>query len=143
MTDRFKNQIIPWIFRWEGTAFEDDKDDPGGATRYGIDARSHPGVDIKNLTASHAAEIYWSEWIKDACDHLPEPLDWVFFNCAVNCGMGRAAKLLRESNRNAGKFLDLQEEFYKSLAASRPSSQKYLKGWLARTEDLRRVTGLA
>jgi len=51
MTARFKDEIIPWLFKWEGTYYEDDKDDPGGATKFGIDQRSHPHVDIRNLTA--------------------------------------------------------------------------------------------
>jgi lysozyme family protein len=142
MTDRFKNQIIPWLFSWEGTTYENDPDDNGGATKFGIDQRSHPDVDIKNLTAEHATEIYWNEWVKDGCEYLPQPLDWIFFNASVNCGRGRAAKLMNESRRDPRKFLDAQDDFYRRLADSKPSSRKYLKGWLARTEDLRKVTGL-
>ena len=41
---------------------EHDSKDPGGTTKYGIDARSHPGVDIENLTEQQALNIYWEEW---------------------------------------------------------------------------------
>lgn len=139
MTDRFKNIIIPFIFKWEGTTYENDPDDPGGATKYGIDQRSHPHINIKNLTVSEATDIYWNEWITDGCTHIPQPLDWVFFNACVNCGMARASAWMRDSGRNASKFLDLQEDFYKELARRRPTSRKFLNGWLARTEDLRRA----
>jgi lysozyme family protein len=138
MTERFKKIVIPFIFKWEGIKFENDKDDPGGATRFGIDQRSHPNVDIKNLTAEKAMEIYWNEyWIKCACDDFPWPFSFVFFNCCVNCGIGRATKILKISGKNSDKFLDEQEAFYKRLAEARPSSKKFLKGWLNRTKDLR------
>jgi hypothetical protein len=61
----------------------------------------------------------------------------------VNCGVGRATKIKAQSGINGSKFLDIQNMFYRELAHRRPSSMKYLKGWLARTEDLRKVTGLA
>ena len=139
MTSRFKNKIIPRIFKWEGTVFEYDPDDRGGATKFGIDQRSHLNTDIKNLTEEQATEIYWREWVKYGCEHLSAPMDWVFFNACVNCGNGRASTFLKECNLNPSKFLDAQELFYRRLAEARPSSRKYLKGWLARTEDLRKV----
>jgi len=143
MTDRFKNKIIPWLFKWEGTTYENDPDDAGGATKFGIDQRSHPSVNIKDLTAEQATDIYWSEYVKYACDHLSPPLDWVFFNCCVNCGIGRAQKIFNQSGRDASKFLSLQDSFYESLAEAKPITKKYLKGWLARTEDLRKVCNLS
>jgi len=142
MTSRFKNEIVPWIFKWEGTEYENDKDDPGGATKFGIDQRSHPHVDIKNLSASEATSIYWTEYCNLHCDEYAPQFDWIFFNCCVNCGIGRATKIKAQSGLDGSKFLNIQDSFYKSLAESRPSSKKYLKGWLARTQDLRKVTGL-
>jgi hypothetical protein len=141
MTERFKKIIMPWIFKWEGTTYENDKDDPGGATRFGIDQRSHPNTDIKNLTAEKAMEIYWNEyWIKCACDEFDWPMSFIFFNCCVNCGVGRANKILKLTGKNPKKFLDEQEAFYRRLAEARPTSKKYLKGWLNRTSDLRKIT---
>ena len=142
MTGRFEHEIIPWLFKWEGTTFENDPDDPGGATKFGIDQRSHPSVNIQDLTYNQAVSIYWDEYLRNHCDQYHVPMDWVFFNCCVNCGGGRAQKLMRESNCNPSKFLDLQDQFYEGLAQSRPSSRKFLKGWLARTADLRKVCGL-
>jgi len=147
MTERFKKIVIPFIWKWEGTKFEDDPDDPGNngekyrGTKYGIDARSHPKTDIKNLTAEKAMEIYWNEyWIKCACDDFDWPMSFIFFNCCVNCGVGRANKILKLTGKNPKKFLDEQEAFYRRLVEARPTSKKYLKGWLNRTEDLRKIT---
>jgi len=142
MTARFQKEIIPWIFKWEGTTYENDADDPGGATKFGIDQRSHPHVDIRNLTDESAAGIYWTEYCNLHCDEYAPQFDWIFFNCCVNCGVGRATKIKSQSGLNGSKFLQIQDLFYKSLAESRPSSKKYLKGWLARTDDLRKATGL-
>ena len=142
-TARFSQEIIPWIFKWEGTTYENDPDDSGGATKFGIDQRSHPSVNIKNLTSDEAISIYWTEYLNLHCDSYPPPMDWVYFNACVNCGVGRAQKLVRASGANASTFLSLQDKFYKALAESRPSSRKYLKGWLARTEDLRSVCSLS
>ena len=141
MTERFKKIVMPWIVKWEGTTYENDPDDPGGATRFGIDQRSHPNEDIKDLTAERATEIYWNEyWIKCACDDFDWPMSFIFFNCCVNCGVGRANKILKNAGKDTRKFLDEQEAFYRRLADARPSSKKFLKGWLNRTSDLRKIT---
>jgi lysozyme family protein len=143
MTARFKNVIIPWLFDHEGRSFENDPDDPGGATKFGIDQRSHPNVDIKNLTEEQATEIYWNEWVKDGCEHLPSPLDWIFFDAAVNCGIGRAQQFLNASVRDPKKFQQERIDFYNRLANQKPVLQKFLKGWVNRVNDLSKVTGLA
>lgn len=148
MTERFKKIVIPFTFKWEGTKLDLHPDDPGNysngklvGTKYGIDARSHPYEDIKNLTAERAMEIYWNEyWMKCACDDFDCPMSFIFFNCCVNCGVGRANKILKLTGRNPKKFLDEQDAFYRRLADARPSSKKFLKGWLNRTSDLRKIT---
>lgn len=142
MTSRFRNVIIPWLFDHEGREFENDPDDNGGATKFGIDQRSHPHVDIKNLTEDQATTIYWNEWLRDGCDHLPSPLDWLYFDSAVNCGIGRAQSFLNESRRDPKKYQDARRGFYNRLAESKPKLKKFLKGWLARVDDLSRVAGV-
>ena len=143
MTARFKNVIIPWLFDHEGRAYENDPDDSGGATKFGIDQRSHPDVDIKNLTEDQATDIYWLEWIKDGCDHLPSPLDWIYFDACVNCGNYRASKFIDFSGRDPKKFQQLRIAFYYRLADQNPRLNKFLKGWINRVNDLSSVTGLA
>lgn len=121
---------------------ENDPDDPGGTTKYGIDKRSHPRIDIENLTKEDAINIYFEEWTEAEIQNNPYPLGEIYFNAVVNCGIGRAKKLMIESKRDADKFLKAQADFYKRLAAAKPSSQKYLRGWLNRVEDLRKYVDL-
>ena len=135
--------FMPFIFEWEG-GLDDDKDDPGGVTNFGIDARSHPGVDIRHLTKDGAKVIYWNEWVKDGCEAKPYPLGEVIFNCDVNCGGGRTQSILAEigSPPSAKAFLDTQEKFYEHLAVAKPAEHKFLQGWLNRVRDLEKTTGL-
>jgi lysozyme family protein len=142
MTAYFRNKVIPFLWEWEGTVFENDPDDPGGATKFGIDQRSHPDVDIKNLTAEEATEIYWNEWVRNGCEHLPAPLDWLFFDAAVNCGIVRAQKFLTASGKDPKKFQQERSDFYTRLAEQKPRLAKFKKGWLARVNDLSKVAGI-
>ena len=142
MTSRFKNVIIPWLFDHEGREYENDPDDSGGATKFGIDQRSHPSVDIKNLTEEEATSIYWNEWIRNGCDHLPTPLDWIYFDACVNCGVGRATKFMNVSRRDPKKFQNERLGFYNRLAEQKPVLKKFLRGWLDRVDNLSRNTGL-
>lgn len=142
MTAYFKHKVIPFLWEHEGTVFENDQDDPGGATKFGIDQRSHPSEDIRNLTEERATEIYWNEWIKYACDHFPQPIDWIFFDACVNCGLSRASKFLNASGRDPRKLQQERRGFYNRLAEQKPVLKKFLKGWMARVDDLSRETGL-
>jgi len=156
MTDRFL-KFMPFIFEWEG-GYDNDPDDPGGETNYGIDKRSHPKEDIKNLTKDRAREIYWQEyWLKARCEDLPPRTGEVVMNIAVNAGHGRAAKWLQQAvgvpaDGIIGKktleasgiytgdlsrvLLDRTEEHYRSIA--RGGLAKFLRGWLNRNNALRK-----
>jgi len=144
MTQRFLN-FIPFIFQWEcvmdkkgNVIWEDDASDPGGLTKYGIDKRSHPREDIKNLTKERAQEIYWKEyWEPAGSEKMPAKLGEAVMNCRVNCGPGRVAKILAVSGNSPAKFISEQEAFYHRLVAVRPRSAKYLKGWMNRSRSLR------
>jgi hypothetical protein len=129
--------FMPWILDWEGRTFENDPNDPGGATKYGIDQRSHPNVDIRNLTEPEAIAIYWNEWIEDGCLNLQSPYAEVYFNCAVNMGLSRAKEFDIASKGDPKTFLALQEAKYRSIAANNSNLKGFLKGWLNRTESLR------
>jgi lysozyme family protein len=139
MTTFFRNRVIPFLWEWEGTKYENDPDDPGGATKYGIDQRSHPKVNIANLTEGEAISIYWNEWIKDGCEYLSIPIDWVFFDTAVNLGIERANEFLKQSNKDPNKFLDLRIQKYESIGRNNPRLSKFVKGWKARAEALRKA----
>lgn len=157
MNARF-DRWFKWLMQWEGVVFENDPDDPGGATKFGIDQRSHPGVNIRSLTIEKAAEIYEDEaWNKLHAEELPHGVGEVLANIAVNCGYGAAVKWLQEavSTKVDGLFgpetlrkarmsdpyslcdclLDRTEKHYRSIAKGRKA--KFLKGWLNRNNSLR------
>lgn len=148
MTPRFL-AFIPFILKWE-TAYnkdgsvrtEHDPNDPGGATRYGIDKASHKRVDVEHLTKDGAIAVYWSEWAAEGIEQMAANLGEVYYNAAVNCGLGRAHKLIVLSRNQAGTFLDQQNAFYGRLVDARPKSKEYLKGWLNRTAALRRFLAI-
>ena len=70
--------------------------DAGGATKYGIDAASHPGISIETLTEEDAVNIYLSEFaavhwsiygkLPPALTEFPFPAAFAFFDCRENCG---------------------------------------------------------
>jgi len=144
--NRFE-KFLPFIYRWEcvtdrkgNVIAENDPDDPGGVTKYGIDKASHPGVDVRNLTEPQARAIYANEWRASGAEMMADDLGECYFNACVNCGTGRAKKLLVGAT-TAAQYLDNQEAFYRRLAASRTTLAKFLKGWLNRTRDLRKFIG--
>lgn len=131
--------------------------DAGGLTKYGIDQRSHPDVDIEHLTLAQAAQIYSDEyWIKGQCHELPAVVALFHFDTCVNMGIHAAAKILQlglgieadgiigPQTRQAAKYTDLQaltrmmghrKERYIHLAGN-PQQSKFLRGWLNRMIDL-------
>ena len=136
---------------------EHDPHDPGGTTRFGIDQRSHPDVDVENLTLEQAKQIYFeNEWAACRCAELPAPWDLAVFDAAVNVGAHRAItwmqkavgvvadgfigpKTIKAVNTatvgDYADFIDLRKDYYKTKV--RTSLRiRYLKGWLARVADV-------
>ena len=152
MSSTFVSFVTSFIFDWEGTTFEDDPDDSGNkgdgvtpgnyGTKYGLDAASHHGVNIKALNDQTALALHWSDWCKAGCDKMASPMAEAYYNCAMNMGLGEAKKFAAEA-KTASDFVDLQEAHYKAIAAANSLERKYLNGWLNRTKDLRRVLKLA
>jgi len=152
------DQFFNFLMKWEGTTFENDPADPGGATKFGIDSRSHPGLDIKNLTLADAEEIYMREFNASFAHKLPSPFSWLAFDAAVNAGESRSVKIfqkalgvtadgiwgkmsqaafINQEHTNPNLVHDLileRNAFYRSIAHGKLA--KFLKGWLNRTADL-------
>jgi lysozyme family protein len=161
---RFR-KAVAFVLEWE-TEFdgdgnpvaENDPDDPGGLTKFGIDQRSHPHLDIRNLTRSSAVGIYHRDyWLPLRCHELLVPVGEVVFDIGVNNGKARAALWLQEAlgvktdgfigpvtlqtaratdaAAMARTLLDRRERFYRNIARGRKA--KFLKGWLNRNAALR------
>lgn len=126
-------------------------------------SKNLPPQNVKLITKSEIEQIYWEKyWQPLRCDELPKPLDLVVFDSGVNCGIGRAAKWLNQSlnlpaatkiSNNtittakklnpiaiARKVLELREKHYKTIVGANPKLKVFLKGWMNRLNDLRKVT---
>jgi lysozyme family protein len=147
------------------------KNDQGGPTNYGITigalskAYSQGLVshnDITKLTKPEAARIYEANyWKPSRADKMPWGLCLVHYDCAVNCGVGGAAKQLQRSLNNLAKsavvvidgvigpaslaainrvdcqelvrcYLDVRTAYYNGIVAKNSSQGDFLKGWLGR-----------
>ncbi len=134
--------------------------DAGGATRFGISARAHPGVDIATLTLDGAVKIYWEEWwVRFGFAQLPAAVAAKTFDLAVNMGAGNAIECLQRALRAsrvpvtedgaigpatvfaaeraepAALMAAMRSEFaahYRLIAAKQNRDQAFLKGWLTR-----------
>ena len=132
--NEFKKSLA-FTLKWEGT-YSNDKDDPGGETKWGISKRAYPNLDILNLTPEQAASIYANDyWDKAGCDQIPFPFCTAVFDSAVNLGVGRVLGWLKEA-KDVKAFLDKRRRFYYDRVNKSPTSVKYLKGWLNRLNDL-------
>jgi lysozyme family protein len=140
--------------------YSSDPDDPGGATRFGISARAHPGLDIATLTRDAAVNIYWREWwLRFGFAQLPAPAAAKTFDLSVNIGASHAIECLQRALRACGLpvtedgvlgestvlasrradpnalMAALRSElaaYYRLLAARQPRDQAFIKGWLTR-----------
>lgn len=146
-TDRFV-KFMPFILEAE-TVFqkrhyldykfaimETVKGDSGGDTKFGIDAASHPGVNIKNLTLKTATDIYFKEWKEANIEQYNFPFGECVFDCNVNSGAGRTKSIMKITGTDSVKFLKEREAFYNRLANSVPKDKVFLKGWINRITNL-------
>ncbi|WP_109310403.1 glycoside hydrolase family 108 protein [Ruegeria sp. AU67] len=91
------------VLKWEG-GYVDHPKDPGGATNHGITrktlsaflGRAVTKAEVKALTKNQAGQIYRLRyWNKVKGDELPQGLDVVALDGAVNSGPSRGAKWLQ------------------------------------------------
>jgi lysozyme family protein len=129
---------LRFVLRWEGGYVNDPKD-PGGETNYGISKRSYPDEDIKNLRPERALYLYQRDyWNPIGGDNLPLPMCVVALDSAINCGVGRTTAWLRDAGNDWSRVIDLRVNHYIGLVKRNPTLQKFMKGWLNRTNDLRK-----
>lgn len=102
------NRALSFVLEREG-GYSNNPRDPGGATNLGITHRTladwrkrEPSwslpADVRQLTPYEAGRIYRAGyWDKVQGDLLPEGLDLVVFDAAVNHGPARAARWLQQA----------------------------------------------
>ena len=153
------DEIIEVVLHHEG-GYVNDPDDPGGETNFGIAKRSHPDVDIANLTKDGAKEIYKEQyWDKNKVESLSEDLRHIYFDMCVNQGRGRAVKILQRAANAKGANLkvdggmgpktiaamegvELQRvrayrvKYYADLVTRKPDLEKFYFGWFRRALEV-------
>jgi lysozyme family protein len=104
MKDNFLDALAA-VLHHEG-GYVDHPKDPGGRTNLGCTQRvweewvGHP-VDekaMRALTPADVAPLYKAKyWDKVKGDELPDGVDYIVFDAAINSGPGRAAKWLQQA----------------------------------------------
>ena len=149
------DDIIEVVLKHEG-GYVNDPVDPGGETNFGIAKRSHPDVDIKNLTEEGAKEIYYQDyWMKNRVPQLPDELKHIYFDMCINQGRGRAVKILQRAANAKGANLKVDGglgpktivalngveldrvrayriKYYADLVTRKPDLEKFYFGWFRR-----------
>ena len=149
------DDIIEVVLKHEG-GYVNDPVDPGGETNFGIAKRSHPDVDIKNLTEEGAKEIYYQDyWMKNRVPQLPDELKHIYFDMCINQGRGRAVKILQQAANAKGANLKVDGglgpktigalngveldrvrayriKYYADLVTRKPNLEKFYFGWFRR-----------
>ena len=119
-------------------------------------------TDMKALTPEKIAPMYKLKyWNPSYCEVLPKGLDYVVFDFAVNAGTGRSVKTLQQAIRCVAdgvigpktmaaindanpkdlitKFSDARADFYQGIVARKPDQARFIKGWLNRVEESRKL----
>jgi lysozyme family protein len=133
-------------------------------TNFGISASTYPDLDIPNLTQDDAQAIFLKDWWeKYHFDLLPSPYNMKVFDIGINCGAKVAIRELQQALAQMGYaviadgvigpmteaaasgvtyslfwpiYTDEIEDHYESVALASPRCQKYLRGWLARADEV-------
>jgi len=155
------DDIIEVVLEHEGGYVNDPKD-PGGETNFGIAKRSHPDVDIKNLTKEGAKEIYKEVyWDKNKVESLPEELWHIYFDMCVNQGKSRAVKIIQRAVNGKGGSLTVdggmgpmtitaigkskveldrvrayRVKYYADLVTKKPDLERFYFGWFKRALEV-------
>ncbi len=129
---------VQYVLDKEG-GYVNDPADPGGETNFGIAKRYHPAVDIKNLTPEKAADIYYNEyWVPSRACEREFPACIAVLDTAVNCGVSRALSFGGDPF-DVDSLLTNRTMFYIQQVKKAPEKQKFLGGWTARVNDLKKL----
>lgn len=157
-----------FLVEWEGSDFENDPNDSGNrgdgsafnyGTKFGVDAASHPGVDIVHLTSQQASDIYQHQFLTGPFAALPEPIGYVCFDFGMNAGTAHAVQCVQSvtgahvdgawgpktqaafdsynalnGNTTIPALIACRRSYYRSISGGHLA--EYLKGWLNRCDAL-------
>ncbi len=169
--------LLEDLIRKEG-GYVNHPNDKGGPTKYGITqgtlsawlGRKASVADVQNLALQDAEEIYKANYYhKPKIDQLPDAIQPVVFDTAVNSGSGKAVSMLQEVLTKQGHelvadgvignmtiaaaeksvaanakalinaYCDRRKAFFISIAARNPSQKVFLTGWINRSNSFRQA----
>ena len=163
------DECLKRILKHEGGYSNDPLDSGGrtnlGVTqRVWEEFVGHPvtEADMKALTPQKVGSMYKLKyWNPSYCEVLPKGLDYVVFDFAVNAGTGRSVKTLQQAigcvadgvigpktmaainDANPkdliAKFSDARADFYQGIVARKPDQARFIRGWLNRVEESRKL----
>ena len=101
-SEKFK-KAVDFVMNNEG-GYVFDKNDPGGATKYGISQKAYPTLNIKDLCREDAVKIYYCDyWLKGKFEQIPdENVTTKVFDFSVNFGQRTATIVLQRALRSVG-----------------------------------------
>ena len=123
----------------------------------GVDPTSITVEDIKGITDEQATEIYTQNYyLKPKINQLPQDIQDTVMDMYVNSGrnavkilqrlagieadgvIGPATvKAVEEANITRNQYADARIDYYKKVAESNPSQNKFLEGWINRANKYR------
>ena len=165
MKENFEKALAA-VLKSEG-GFVNNPKDPGGMTNLGVTIKTWESFvgrnvtekEMRNLTPEIVGKMYQQKyWNAVKADDLPEGVDYLAFDFAVNAGPGRAAKLLQQAVGVTAdgaigpatlkavaamqpadlieKYSAAKETFYRSL----PTFETFGKGWLRRVAEVKTIS---
>lgn len=157
MNDTEFQKALKMVLAFEG-GWSNDPADPGGAAMFGViqtvysDWQTAQHLQVQSVRLISQAEvqsIYYAQYWLPVAPGRTWPLNDVLFDTAVNMGVGRARQFLEQAKAGpadtapnrmkalASTVLDIRARYYRGIAASRPASGKFLRGWLNRVAAVR------
>jgi hypothetical protein len=107
------------------------KDMNGRPVNFGINQGANPDVDVKNLTADQAKQIYHDRyWVPSGAEQLAPNLQAPYFDAYIR-NPSVAKDALHQSGGDPKRFVEITSDYFQRLAA-KPGNEKYAKAWAAR-----------
>lgn len=175
VTSRFQTCLTIVLGNEGGVS--NQKADRGGLTAYGVTQRTYDMYRAKHglirrpvteIEPSEVEAIYGEYWKDARCAYLPEPVDLLVFDTAINSGARRAIILLQRSlgvpddglfgrvtmdalheemvagdiKQVCKAFLDAREDFFRAIVERDATQQAFFNGWMNRVDGLRERVGV-
>lgn len=117
--------------------------DDGSPTKWGIRQAANPGIDVALLSKDAAITIYRTKYYDSySLDKYELGLCCAMFDTGVNCGPGRMKSWYSKVEKTkdpAKRLIEMRDAHYFNLVSmDRAKYGKFIKGWTARTADLKK-----